>query len=334
VVTTFSRADVLSWSTSNRRLGGAVTSTLSGRRRILSPTAFIVGTRCSSTNEQLASAFEASGVRPLVVSPERAAAQARPGDLVIGRLDVRPTLDGVQPGLGYLLQIAERGIRIVNGADVLVATHDKLTTARLLEAASIAQPRWAHVTDEATSPGFEAPYVVKPRFGSWGRDVFRCETPMELRACLRRLRGRPWFGRHGAFVQELIPPQGFDLRLIVSAGVVVGAVERVAAPGEWRTNISLGGSRRPASPSLEACVLATRAAASVGGELVGVDLLPDERGWRVIEINGAVDFTDEYALDGGDVFARAVGPFVPTCIDDAVVRVDTAPEALPEAVSV
>jgi glutathione synthase/RimK-type ligase-like ATP-grasp enzyme len=52
-----------------------------------------------------------------------------------------------------------------------------------------------------------------------------------------------------------------------------------------------------------------RAAAAVGGDLVGVDLLPDERGWRVIEINGAVDFTDDYALDGRDVFARAVEPF-------------------------
>jgi hypothetical protein len=31
----------------------------------------------------------------------------------------------------------------------------------------------------------------------------------------------------------------------------------------------------------------------------------------VIEINGAVDFTDDYALDGRDVFARAVEPFAP-----------------------
>ena len=89
-----------------------------------------------------------------------------------------------------------------------------------------------------------------------------------------------------------------------------------AAPGEWRTNIALGGSRRPAEPSLDACALAVDAAAAVGGELVGVDLLPDERGPRVIEINGAVDFTDEYALDGRDVFARAVEPFLPfTAVD-------------------
>ena len=57
--------------------------------------------------------------------------------------------------------------------------------------------------------------------------------------------------------------------------------------------------------------MAVRAAAAVGGDLVGVDLLPDEGGWRVIEINGAVDFTDDYALDGRDVFGLAVAAFVP-----------------------
>jgi RimK family alpha-L-glutamate ligase len=324
---------VLSYDASNRRLGGAVISTLSGRRRILSPTAFIAGTPCSRTNEQLARAFGEHGVQAVVASPDVAAAQARPGDLVIGRLDVRPTLDGVQPGLGRLVQIRERGIRVVNGADVLVATHDKLTTARLLAAATIPQPRWGHLTDEEASPGFGPPYVVKPRFGSWGRDVFRCETEAALHACLRRLRRRSWFGRHGALVQELIPPQGFDLRLVVSAGVVVGAVERVAAPGEWRTNIALGGSRRPTSPAADACPLATAAAAAVGGELVGVDLLPDPLGWRVIEINGAVDFTEEYALDDRNVFERAVQPFAQGRRPSAAGPTEEQDPALVEAVS-
>jgi hypothetical protein len=70
-------------------------------------------------------------------------------------------------------------------------------------------------------------------------------------------------------------------------------------------------------------LLAIDAAAAVGGELVGVDLLPDERGARVVEISGAVDFTDEYALDGQDVFARAVEPFLPFAEVDTFPAVDT-----------
>jgi ribosomal protein S6--L-glutamate ligase len=309
-----------------------VISTLARRRIFTAPTAFVAGSPCSSTNERLRAAFAAAGTHALVGSPALAEEWARPGDVVVGRLDVRPTLDGVQPGLGRLVQVRRRGIQVVNGADTLVATHDKLATALLLHAAAIPQPHAARATAEEPSPGFDPPYVVKPRFGSWGRDVHRCESRAELHACLLHLRRRPWFHRHGALVQELIPPRGFDLRLIVSAGAVVGAVERVAAPGEWRTNIALGGSRRPATPSAEACLLAAEAAAAVGGDLVGVDLLPDERGWRVIEINGAVDFTDDYELDGRNVFARAVEPFLPTAGSDGLAP-DTARPLRASAVS-
>jgi RimK family alpha-L-glutamate ligase len=245
-----------------------------------------------------------------VVAPAIAAAAARPLDLVLGRIDVKPTLDGVRPGLGRLRELAARGVQVVNGADTLLACHDKLATTTLLRAAGVPQPEGAYVAGAGEPlPDFGPPYVVKPRFGSWGRDVIRCESRRALTRTLRGLEERPWFRRHGALVQELVPPQGFDLRLVVSGGVVIGAVERVAAPGEWRTNIALGGHRRPAHPSAETYAIAMRAATAVGGNLVGVDLLPSADGWRVIEINGAVEFTDEYSLGGADVFGLAVEPF-------------------------
>jgi RimK family alpha-L-glutamate ligase len=279
--------------------------------RSLEPTVFIAGSTASTTNERLRQACAATGAHSLVASTEIAAELARPGDVVVGRLDVRPTLDGIQPGLGRLLQLRSVGIRVVNDANALVATHDKLATMLLLHAAELPHPRGAHVLSAEACPDFAPPYVVKPRFGSWGRDVHRCESRADLRAHLWALNHRPWFRRQGALVQELIPPRGFDLRLVVSGGALVGAIERVAAPGEWRTNIALGGSRRHAEPSDVACALAIEAARAVGGDLVGVDLLPGDNGWQLIEVNGAVDFTDDYALDDRDVFTRAVEPFVP-----------------------
>ena len=131
------------------------------------------------------------------------------------------------------------------------------------------------------------------------------------RRVLRGLARRTWFRRQGAIVQELVPPRGHDLRLIVAGGEVVGAVSRVAAPGEWRTNVTLGGSRRTVEPPATACLLAIRAADSVGADLVGVDLLPDgDDRWSVLELNGAADFTQAYAPAGEDVFDRVVGALV------------------------
>ena len=88
---------------------------------------------------------------------------------------------------------------------------------------------------------------------------------------------------------------------------VIGAISRVAAPGEWRTNVALGAERRQATPPPDACALALAAARATGASLVGIDLLPDGRGrWTVAEINGAVEFTSEYALSpGADPFAEA-----------------------------
>lgn len=151
--------------------------------------------------------------------------------------------------------------------------------------------------------GFVFPVVVKPRFGSWGRDVVLCRSERQLRRWLKRLRKRAWFRHQGALVQQLVPPRGFDLRLVVASGEIVGAVNRVAARGEWRTNIALGASRQPAAPTPEACALAQAAAAAVGGDLVGVDLLPLANGaYVVLEVNGAVDFTSDYSLGSEDVF--------------------------------
>lgn len=275
----------------------------------------------SPTNASLLDALRGVGLDARLTLPADLGA-AHPGDVVLGRLDVMPTLEGVEPGMGHLRRAKERGVHVLNEAGALLASHDKLMTAIRLAAAGVPHPRTAHVDGSSLLPSLTPPYVVKPRFGSWGRDVYRCEDSLQLAACLGSLAGRPWFERQGVLVQELIPPCGYDLRVIVAGGIVAGAIERVAGDGEWRTNISLGGWRRQTDPPEEARALAVEAAAALGGDLVGVDLLPDQRGgWTVLEINGAVDFTHEYSLDGGDVFAEAAQALAPAHVFETAVSI-------------
>jgi glutathione synthase/RimK-type ligase-like ATP-grasp enzyme len=150
---------------------------------------------------------------------------------------------------------------------------------------------------------------VKPRYGSWGADVIRCESEDAVERVFAEVANRPWFVEHGALLQEVAPPVGFDLRLVVAGREVVGAAERVAAHGEWRTNVSVGGTVRSMDPSREACELGVRAATATDADLVGIDLLRVDGGYIVLELNGAVEFDGVYDLPNrsSGVFEAAAG---------------------------
>jgi RimK family alpha-L-glutamate ligase len=195
---------------------------------------------------------------------------------------------------------------VLNDASALYATHDKLLTGRLLRRTSLPYPRTVHVRPGRPFAAVRPPVVVKPRFGSGGRAVTWCEDEDALVETLSSLSSTSWFEQQGVLVQELVPPQGYDLRILVAAGQVIGAIFRIAAEGEWRTNVTLGGLRRSVSdPPRVACELALTAARAAGAALVGVDLVPNGvGGWTIIELNGAVEFTAEYKADG-DVFGAA-----------------------------
>lgn len=261
----------------------------------------IVAHQRSETNLALAAAAS-PGVELELMRPPETLVRLRPGDVALGRLDVLPSLDGVEPGAWVLGELRRRGVAVLNDGIALANCHDKLATARMLESAGLPHPRTSYLAHGFPLPDLTPPIVIKPRLGSWGCHVTACRTGGELADCLSRFRSRLWFLAAGAVAQELVPSPGYDLRVLVAAGQVLGAVRRVAAPGEWRTNVSLGGHREPVAPPRDAAELALAAADALGGDLVGIDLLPVGDGWTILEVNGAVDFTCEYR-PGDDVFA-------------------------------
>jgi RimK family alpha-L-glutamate ligase len=273
----------------------------------------IVSHRPSATNLALA-ASGWNGVPAELMSPREALLTLGRGDVALARLDVSEELDGVEEGLSVLDLLADGGVRLLNRPEALVAAHDKLLTGRILRQAALPHPRTVHLQHRHRVADVDFPAVVKPRYGSWGRDVVLCSNRHELERSLEQLAVRPWFRRTGVLVQELIRPLGYDLRVVVAGGRVVGAAKRIAPPGEWRTNVALGASSVKTSPPPVALKLALAAAAVSGLDLVGIDLLPTgPGGFCVIELNGAVDFRDHYSFPGRDVFADAMAALTGTC---------------------
>jgi RimK family alpha-L-glutamate ligase len=265
----------------------------------------LIARRATPTNVSLVAAAPA-GLDCRLLTPEQALLELRPGDTALCRLDVLATLDGVDNGLWALGSLEAGGVRVLNPASAMLAAHDKLLTAPVLRLAGLPHPRTRVLFAGDAAPQIHRPVVVKPRFGSWGRDVVRCEDADALGRHVRSLSSKAWFVSDGALVQELVPPQGHDLRILVAGGAVAGAISRVAAPGEWRTNVSLGATRQPVDPPAEARLLALACAKAAGAALIGVDLLLDADGrYTVLELNGAVEFTTDYGL-GADPFEAAM----------------------------
>src|SRR5919206_1167118 len=175
-----------------------------------------------------------------LLRPRQALLSLGPGDLALSRLDVRRSLDGVEDGLWALERLRAAGVTVLNPPESVVCAHDKLLTARVLRRAGLPHPRTVLVERHSPLPDLDFPAVLKPRFGSWGADVRLCADRQELERAVADSRSRLWFRGTGALAQELIPPLGHDLRVLVAGGRIVGAAKRIAPAGEWRTNVAFG----------------------------------------------------------------------------------------------
>src|SRR5262245_47477660 len=133
----------------------------------------VVAHEATGTNSALA-AQRLEGVESAVLSPAQAIAQLGRGDVALARLDVLKTVDGIEPGVWALDELEATGVRVLNRSYTLRAAHDKLMTARVLAEAGLPHPGTEHIWEGGPVPEIELPVVVKPRFGSWGRDVVMC----------------------------------------------------------------------------------------------------------------------------------------------------------------
>ena len=167
-------------------------------------------------------------------------------------------------------------------------------------------PTWAGERAEDALAAFEAlggDVVVKPLFGSEGRGLVRVTDPELARRVFHALE------RIGAvlYLQRYVRHPGHDLRAFVLGGRVLGSIRRHAPPGDWRTNVAVGG--RPEAVALDPAAerLALRAARAVGATMAGVDLLPDADGkLLVLEVNAVPGWRALAAATGVDVAAAII----------------------------
>lgn len=200
------------------------------------------------------------------------------------------------------------GTTCVNAYEVARRCGDKILTATALAESGVPQPETRIAFTEASAldaiEELGYPVVLKPAVGSWGRllskinDREAAETVLEHKAVLGT------YHHSIFFVQKYVEKNGRDIRSFVVGDECVAAIYR--SSDHWITNTARGAraSNCPVTP--EVADISLRAAESVGGGVLAVDLFETEDGLLANEVNYTMEFKNSIDVTGVDIPERIV----------------------------
>ncbi|MDS0296219.1 RimK family alpha-L-glutamate ligase [Halogeometricum luteum] len=206
-------------------------------------------------------------------------------------LGLARTLEGIRP----MLNTPDATARAAHKTAAAIAlVNEGLPVPKT--ALALSNDQLKHVREE-----FGSEAVYKTAIGTHGGGAWKVLTTDPLTARV---------GKRRAFLQELIGCDGEtprDLRVYVVGDRVIGAMHRHAAEGDWRTNVARGGSVEDVTDSTPKAVLdlARRAAATLGLDYAGVDLIEGDGEWYILEVNPTAGFRGLYQATG-----RSPAPYI------------------------
>ncbi len=200
-------------------------------------------------------------------------------DAVILRGSPRQS-DAVVASLRHIESVGAVCLTTVEG---WLASKDRLEMYTKFAAAGVATPYTAESVD-AYLTDRSVPAVIKISDSNQGKGVAVADTERSLVSFCDVLdaTGRKYV------IQEFLPSDmAQDDRYFVVGDEVVAAMRRTAKAGEFRSNLSLGGSAQSIEHDSEAASLAVRAARSLNLRIAGVDIMTTKNGPSVLEVNSS-----------------------------------------------
>lgn len=205
-----------------------------------------------------------------------------------------------------LLHYVKKGSVILNKESYLKwSVLDKITQTLEFEKAGI--PHIKNLRQEELN----YPYIVKNKLGSHGDSVYKITCKVDLNKVLEKHK------KEDLLFQEF-QTSGFDLRVIVLDGRVLGIMKRTPREGEFLSNYSQGGSVEQLIVNSEELKiieqLTTKTAEHFKLDYVGVDLMmgnppngeAGNGGWKVLEVNRACQFKGFEQATGVNVASKVV----------------------------
>lgn len=197
--------------------------------------------------------------------------------------------------LALVRQLERAGVICINGSHAIETVKDKLFAHQILAENDVPTPktmlvRFPFTNFDLVEKYLKYPVVVKTLSGSFGSGVFLSQDKRELSTLLGLVGGTN--PKANIILQEFKEASnGKDIRVLVLGGMIVGAMERTSGDGDFRANISRGGTAKKIDIPRDAQWIALKTASVLGLKFTGIDLLySDNNGFAVCEANSNPGF--------------------------------------------
>ncbi|MEA3249277.1 MAG: RimK family alpha-L-glutamate ligase [Patescibacteria group bacterium] len=264
--------------------------------------------RLSEETDRLGHDMRAFPVRDLSFETDGSVHVLTDGENVLESFDavyIRNIFPFISEGLLLAEMMHAVGKRVI---DRCLATENyvqsKTYNAWKLERVGVNTPRGFQAANEdevhARLRDADFPVVVKGVHGSQGAYVHKCP---DERAVLEVMRAEPEMPH---LVQEYLDIE-HEYRVLTIGFRAIGAIEKHAAPGDFRRNLSLGGSATPAELPDGLMTMCEKASETLGYEFAGADLAILKDGRPVmLEVNRAPGFCGFERATGDNVAGRFI----------------------------
>ena len=225
-------------------------------------------------------------------------------DMVIPRIAATWTFYGA----AVVRQFELMGALSANSSASISRSRDKLRALQLIGNSGVEMPVTGYVhlsrdIESVLNTVGQPPYVIKLLEGTQGRGVVLTET---MEAAISAIETMKKIDAN-ILIQEFISEsKGEDIRAIVVGDKVVASMKRKAKPGEFRSNVHLGGSVENYELNDLEKENAVKAAKVLGLSVAGVDLIQSNRGPLVLEVNSSPGLEGIEKASGIDVADKII----------------------------
>jgi len=209
-------------------------------------------------------------------------------------------------GTAVVRQFQILGVFSANDCEAIARAHDKLGALQLLAHQGIGLPAtgFAHSNqdlDELIDSVGGSPLVVKLLAPSTRIGAILAETDQAAQSVIEAFQDLDANSLVQQYVKEAA---GCSLRCLVVGSRVRASMLRKAPPGEFRSNLHRGGKAEKVKLSPEERRTAVRAAAAMGLEIAGVDMLRSKAGPLVMGVNSTPELEAIERASGVDVAGK------------------------------